>query len=241
MSSQIHIGCSGWQYEHWKGLFYPEEIPKKEWLPFYKKHFTTVEINASFYHLPRKTTFEKWKEEAGDHFLFTIKGSRYVTHIKKLNDPGESVQKFYDHAVYLGEKTGAILWQFPPMLHADEEKLSAFCNVLDKNYKNVIEFRHESWFEETYYKILRKFNIGFCIVSANGIPEIFQTTSKIGYVRYHGMQQNWYRYNYSDKELNDYAEKIKKLKAEEIYIYFNNDFEAHAVRNALKLKEILNA
>ena len=111
MSQKIYIGCSGWQYDHWKGLFYPEDIRKKDWLPFYKKHFNTVEVNATFYHLPKISTFEKWKNEAGNNFLFTIKGSRYITYTKRLNKPLQSVQKFYDHAVYLSKKIGAVLWQ----------------------------------------------------------------------------------------------------------------------------------
>lgn len=240
MSPKIHIGCSGWQYDHWKGLFYPEEFPKKEWLDHYKKHFNTVEVNASFYHLPAKSTFDKWKKEAGKNFLFTVKGSRFVTHIKKLNEPVESVKKFYDHAVFLGNKMGAVLWQLPPGLHANEDKLENFCKALDNNFKNVIEFRHSSWFDEKYYKILKKHKVGICIVSAYGIPEEFLTTSPVAYVRFHGLQSNWYKYNYSDKELKEYSKKIIKLNGKEIYIYFNNDFEAHAIHNALKLKGILN-
>jgi uncharacterized protein YecE (DUF72 family) len=239
MAQKIHIGCSGWQYDHWKGLFYPIDIPKKNWLPFYKNHFDTVEINASFYHLPRKTTFEKWKNEAGENFLFTVKGSRFVTHIKKLNDPKESTQKFYDHAAYLEEKIGAILWQLPPQLHSNEDKLTNYCKILDKNFKNIIEFRHLSWFKEKYYEILSKFNTGLCIVSAYSIPERFITTCETAYIRFHGLESNWYKYNYSDKELNRYAKKIKLLDAKEIYVYFNNDFEAQAVKNALKLKKLL--
>ena len=240
MSVKLHIGCSGLQYDHWKGLFYPDDIAKKYWFAHYKNYFNTVEINASFYHLPKKLTFEKWKNEVEDNFIFTVKGSRFVTHMKKLNDPEESVQKFYDHAVFLGDKIGSVLWQLPPQLHADEDKLTTFCKALDKNFKNVIEFRHGSWFDDKYYAILKKYNVGCCIISANGIPEVFIETSKVAYVRFHGLEYKWYRYNYSDKELENYASKINTLKAKEIFVYFNNDFEAHAVNNALQLKKILN-
>ena len=122
---------------------------------------------------------------------------------------------------------------------ANEEKLISFCSALDKSFKNVIEFMHGSWFEENYYSVLKKYKVAICIVFAFGIPEIFVTTSKVAYIRYHGLGSNWYRYNYTEKELNSYAGNIKALNTKEIYIYFNNDYKVHAIKNALKLKEIL--
>ncbi len=229
------IGCSGFHYDDWKGKFYPEDLSKKEWLGYYADYFQTVEINNSFYGLPSTKTLKNWHSQTPRHFKFTMKGSRYITHTKKLvNDEKvhEAVKKFYDRVEVLHGKLGCILWQLPGNLHRNDEKLENFCSILDSDFKNIIEFRHESWFDEEVYQIMKKHETGFCIISApDNLPETAAVTTKTAYVRFHG-KDDWYNYDYSNSELKNWAEKIADLSAERVYCYFNNDVEAKAVKNA---------
>ena len=236
------IGCSGFHYEDWKKTFYPEDITKKEWLPYYADHFRTVEINTSFYSLPSEETLKNWHRQTPRHFKFAMKGSRYVTHQKKLvNDKNmrEGVKKFYRRVEKLKGKLGCVLWQLPGNLHRNDKKLADFCSVLSTNFKNIVEFRHTSWFDEEVYKILKKNDVGFCILSApDPLPETLTVTTKTAYIRFHGKNE-WYDYNYYKKELKAWADKIKSIKAERVYCYFNNDAKAQAVKNAAFLKKEL--
>lgn len=235
------IGTSGFYYNDWAGKFYPDEVKKKDWLKYYAGHFNTVEINNSFYRLPKKTSFEKWDANTPDGFKFTLKGSRYVTHRKKLNDAKETVGNFYEAIAPMAEKTACVLWQLPGNLHFNKDKLTNFAKACSSEYINVIEFRHTSWFKEECFELLRKHNLTFCMLSAPGdLPEDTIETSDTAYLRFHGKDENnWYRYNYSKQQLNKWANKLKKLKASDTYIYFNNDYEANAIKNAQKLKELL--
>ncbi len=227
-----YTGCSGFNYDHWMGNFYPEDVPKKRWLEFYAERFDSVEVNATFYHLPKEKTLENWHERVPGNFRFTLKGSRYVTHQKKLNDVGEPVKKFYDLAALLKGKLGCILWQLPGNQHKDVEKLRAFCKVLSADFRNVIEFRHNSWYDEEVYAVMKDFGITFCVISAPGdlSEEVIKTSDRV-YLRFHG-KQNWYRYRYSDDELQQWADRIRAVNPEQVYTYFNNDFEGHAPENA---------
>ncbi|HEX6982026.1 MAG TPA: DUF72 domain-containing protein [Balneolaceae bacterium] len=236
-------GCSGFHYDDWKRLFYPEELSKSEWLPYYAEHFKTVEINNSFYRIPKKKTLEKWHGQTPGNFRFTMKGNRYITHRKKLVDDEhmrERLKFFYEVIEVLEGKLGCVLWQIPGNLHRKDEKLEKFCSRLSPDFKNVMEFRHKSWFVEPVMEILKKHNVSYCILSApDNLPEQFITTSDTAYVRFHGKKE-WYRYNYSDKELKEWSDRIKELKAERVYLYFNNDYEAHAVFNGQKMRELLD-
>lgn len=233
---KVYIGCSGWNYRDWKGRFYPEKMAQKDWLEYYSGVFNTVEINSTFYRFPRDSTLIKWKETVPDEFKITLKGSRYVTHMKKLNEVEESVEKFYKAAYLLEDKKSCILWQLPPILHRDDEKLEAFCKLLNPDFTNVIEFRHLSWFDEQVYALLSKYNVVFCSISSPVFPEEMIITGKIGYVRFHGKGKKWYDYDYSREELHSWYEKIKNSGTEEVYIYFNNDLEARAPENARLLR-----
>lgn len=234
-----YTGCSGFNYDHWIGNFYPEEVAKKRWLEFYAEKFDTVEINATFYNLPKEKTVENWYDRVPGNFRFTLKGSRFVTHQKKLNDPQEPVKKFYDLAAKLGGKLGCILWQLPGSQHKDVDKLENFCRALSSDFRNVIEFRHKSWWHDDVYKVLKKHDITFCIVSAPGgiSDEAVKTNSRV-YVRFHGVN-NWYRYHYSDDELKQWADKIESLNPGQVYAYFNNDFEGHAPDNAATFARLI--
>lgn len=236
---KLYIGCSGWNYKDWKGEFYPEDLAKKNWLEYYMDIFNTVEVNATFYRLPKDATLEKWKRSAyRKDFNFTLKGSRYVTHMKKLNEPEESIQKFEEAAELMKTKLGCVLWQLPPSLHRDDEKLEKFCKSLKGSNTNVIEFRHENWFAGEVYELLDRYKISFCSISTPRFPEEMIVTGKVGYLRMHGKGKKWYDYNYSKEELRSWKKKIENCGAEEVYVYFNNDIGANAPANAKELMEL---
>lgn len=234
----VYIGCSGWNYKDWRGKFYPEKLAQKNWLEFYSRKFNTVEVNNTFYRFPRDSNLVKWKETAPSGFNFTLKGSRYITHMKKLKEVSGSVEDFHRAAHVLGEKLSCILWQLPPNLHRDDERLKNFCNFLDPQDKNVIEFRHLSWYHPEVYEILSSYNLSFCSISSPDFPDELITTNKIGYIRFHGEGKNWYDYYYTSDQLKTWRDKILQADLEEVYLYFNNDIGANAVENAMQLKKL---
>lgn len=235
-----YTGCSGFSYDHWTGNFYPEDLPKMRRLEFYTQKFDTVEINSSFYHLPKEKTLENWYERVPANFRFTLKASRYVTHQKKLVDVEEPVGTFYKLASVLKGKLGCVLWQLPGYQQKDVEKLSRFCRVLSSEFDNVIEFRHRSWYDDEIYEILKKHNVIFCMVAA---PEYLTTdpvkTADKVYMRFHGKYE-WYREWFTDEDLDDWARKINNLNPRQVYSYFNNDFEGFAPKNALTYSRLMS-
>ncbi len=245
---EIYIGTSGFNYKHWSnGVFYPEDIPQRKWLEYYVEHFNTVELNVSFYRLPKKSVFEGWRERTPEDFVFAIKGSRFITHIKKLKDCEAPIELFFNNARGLKEKLGVVLWQLPPNLHADVEKLEKFCGLLKKNRvakgtKQVFEFRHDSWFCEKIYGVLRRHNFSLCIAHSRRWPYKEVATADYVYVRFHGGDV-LYGSNYSDEELKTWASKIRRWsnEASGVFIYFNNDACGYAVHNAKKLRELLKS
>ena len=235
---RFYLGCSGWFYRHWQNLFYPKNLPKKDWFKFYAKHFNTVELNVPFYRFPTERTAKAWLRSApSKEFKFSIKANRLITHIKKFVGTKNLIKKFYNVCKILGDNLGCILFQLPPSLKFNLKKLKAILAQLDKNFTNVIEFRHESWWREETYALLKANETIFCIVSAPGLPEDFIKTAKDIYIRMHG-KTFWYAYNYSKKELAELAEKIKNLKPRNAWVYFNNDYNAWAPANCLYLKNI---
>ena len=234
----IRIGTSGWHYEHWKELFYPTQLPKSKWFECYAKDFDTVEINNTFYQLPKEQTFENWHKQAPKKFLYTVKANRYITHIKRLKEPEESLERFFKGVRLLKEHLGPVLYQLPPNFHKDLDRLGTFIKFLPKDRTAVFEFRHESWFSEDTYKLLSKFNAAFCIHDLVGVPTPRVITGDIIYIRFHGPTGK-YQGNYSKPALKKWANWIKDNcpKARSVYAYFNNDIHAYAVRNARTLKE----
>jgi len=234
----IRIGTSGWHYAHWEGLFYPDKLPKSKWFEHYAKDFDTVEINNTFYQLPKQQTFKNWHKQAPKNFLYTVKANRYITHIKRLKDPQEPLERFLERAQLLKENLGPILYQLPPNFHKDLDRLKAFVKLLPKKRRAVFEFRHESWFAEDTYKLLREFNVGFCIHDLAGVPTPRVITGSIIYVRFHGPTGK-YQGNYSKSALQSWAKWLKEhiKEAHNVYYYFNNDNNAYAVNNAKTLKE----
>jgi len=236
----LHIGTSGWSYPGWRGLFYPEEMPSKDWFDFYARTFSTVEINMTFYRLPRPETLIGWREKAPSKFAFTLKANRRITHLKRLKNVQAELRYFYILADSLKEKLGCILYQLPPAIHLDLPLLEDFAESLSPDYKNVIEFRHESWFDEKTYETLRERGVIFCNVSSSKVPHTAVRTAETAYFRFHGLTGG-YTYRYSDAELEEWAEKIRRTGAAEVYVYFNNDYEARAVENAKALAGLLAA
>ena len=238
---QYYIGCSGWHYDHWRSLFYPLELPKPEWLRFYAKQFNTVELNSSFYQLPSEKTFKRWRESTPDSFIFAVKVSRFITHIKRLRNSEIALKNFLSRAAILQNKLGPILYQLPPSMKRNDEMLCEFLALLPRCYRHVFEFRHESWLNASIFNILRRYNIGLCVFDMPDIDCPLITTSDVAYVRFHGSQK-LYSSRYSDKELSQWSQDIiqlgKNVKA--IYVYFNNDVEAFAIRNALTLRNYLH-
>ena len=234
----IRIGTSGWHYNHWTGLFYPDQMPKSKWFEHYAKNFDTVEINNTFYQLPKQETFKNWHEQAPKNFLYTVKANRYITHIKRLKEPSESLERFFERVDVLKENLGPILYQLPPNFHKDLDRLRAFIRVLPEDRIAVFEFRHKSWFSEDTYRLLSGFNAGFCIHDLAGAPTPHIITAHLIYVRFHGPTGK-YQGNYSKPALQSWAKWLKEHTKEvhSVYAYFNNDIHANAVRNAKQLKE----
>jgi uncharacterized protein YecE (DUF72 family) len=249
--ARIFIGTSGYIYSHWEdGVFYPPGWPKSKKLEYYSKHFDTVELNNTFYRLPSEKTFESWYKRTPKNFIFALKAWRFITHIKKLKDCKDLFETFLKRALILKEKLGPILFQLPPFLKADPEKLKNFLNLITQPLGHLVtqslrfafEFRNESWCNEEIYKILKEKNCAWVVVDSPSWPKEYQVTADFVYVRMHG-SKILFGSKYTKKELKDLAEKIKKWKNQnlDVYVYFNNDAYGYAVEDAkelLKLCEI---
>ena len=233
----IRIGTSGWHYGHWEGLYYPEKLPKSKWFGHYAKDFDTVEINNTFYQLPKQQTFENWHKQAPKNFLYTVKANRFITHIKRLKDAEETLPRFFERAELLKENLGPALYQLPPSFHKDLDRLQYFLQLLPKGRQAIFEFRHESWFSQDTYDLLNKYGVGFCIHDLSGVPTPRVITGDVIYVRFHGTTGR-YDGNYPRSALKNWAEWIKEHESEvrSVYAYFNNDAHAYAIQNAKQLK-----
>ncbi len=240
MKSRCFVGTSGWSYKHWKGLFYPSNLPPSSWLSFYVKYFATVEINNTFYHLPAEETFETWRELAPPGFLFAVKASRYITHVKRLRDVEEPVENFTRRARLLNGKLGPVLYQLPTRWKFDLARLAGFLEVLPKDLTQCVEFRDESWLNEQVYALLERRDITFCIISIPGFHCPLKVTGSVVYIRMHG-SGTLYGGRYSLEELEKWSEHISEFLQTErdVYVYFNNDASGHAVTNAGELQELL--
>jgi len=237
---RYHIGTSGWHYEHWRGRFYPEQLPKAKWLGFYADHFTTVEVNNSFYRLPSENAFANWYGNSPANFIFAVKVSRFITHIKRLKNTEEAVEKFISRAKLLKDKLGPMLYQLPPNMHRNDEVLESFLSTLPQGFKHVFEFRHQSWFEDRVLETLHKYNVGFCIFDMPYLDCPLVATADFAYISFHGSTE-LYSSGYSDEELAHWVKRLKDLATnlKEVYIYFNNDAGAFAVKNAMTLGNYL--
>lgn len=244
MEKNIFIGTSGYNYNHWSGAFYPKDLPSGRWLEFYTQYFKTVELNVTFYRTPLKKVFATWYKKTQKDFKFVVKGSRFITHIKKLNECEEPLKYFFDNACGLKEKLLCVLWQFPPSLRNNLKKLASFLEILKKNYSfclHSFEFREKTWFNPETYSLLKENNMNLCLADSPDFPSEETITSSFLYLRFHG-GKILYGSEYSEKELNQWADKAKKLRKKNglLLAFFNNDAYGFAVKNALRFTEILN-
>lgn len=239
----VHVGCSGYYYNHWKGVFYPEGLPKKEWLQFYSQHFSTVEINNTFYRMPFKNAVNNWYSITPAGFVFAVKGYRYFTHLKRLivdDDFREMMLQFLDTASLLKEKLGPLLWQFPGSFTANSERLRDFCKLIGREFSCVFEFRHQSWFTQEVFGILQEHRHALCLVSSPAtVPNIFNSSSAFAYIRFHG-EGAWYRHNYSNEALESWKRKLDGINSGILYAYFNNDVSGYAISNGKYFASLYN-
>ena len=240
MPRRYWVGTSGWVYDHWRRLFYPPELKHREWFAYYARQFATVEINNTFYRLPKERAWEHWREQAPKGFRYAVKGSRYVTHIKRLRDCDEPVETFVHRARLLGEHLGPLLWQLPPQLKFDPERLESFLLLLPGDVHHVVEFRRRDWFQHETFATLRRHNVAFCAYHMVDEETPLEATSDVAYMRFHGSGE-LYAGRYTDRQLADWAERLRALPRDvrEVYAYFNNDALGYAIDNANTLRSIL--
>ncbi|MBW2029026.1 MAG: DUF72 domain-containing protein [Deltaproteobacteria bacterium] len=237
-SMEWRIGTSGWNYRHWREVFYPRGVPQARWLEYYAGHFDTVEVNATFYRLPPHRTFENWYEKTPDTFLWSVKGSKYITHTRRLVEPPEPLERLYNGVECLRQKLGPILFQLPPSLSFDRSLFESFCRHLRPSFQHALEVRNATWLVEEAFRVMEQFNIAFCISDTAGrYPYHEAVTADFLYVRLHGSKK-LYASCYSEEELGDWAKKIRGW-GKRAFVYFDNDFEGFAVKNAARLKELL--
>lgn len=240
---KVWIGTSGYNYRDWRGIFYPEKLPQREWLPFYARQFPTVEINNSFYTTVKAETYSHWYSQTPAQYPFAIKGHRYITQMKKLKEIEEPVKLFFENARALKDKLKVVVWQFPKQFTCKDEeyfdRLEKFLKLLPATVLHTFEFRHESWFGEDVRKLLHEYNACLTLADSGKFPEHEFLTSDFIYIRFHG-PTGLYTSKYSDNQLRDWAEKIKEWrKTKEVYCYFNNDWYGNAIENARTLEKLL--
>jgi uncharacterized protein YecE (DUF72 family) len=238
MAAICYIGTSGWYYDHWRKVFYSESLPKSKWLEFYCGLFPSVELNSTFYRLPSENAIAKWRDSSPPGFVFSVKVSRFITHIKRLKNIAGPISNFMARVQLLDGKLGPLLYQLPQDMQRDDQALEDFVKILPKNARHVFEFRHKSWFVDRIFDLLRHYNVGLCIYDMPDFSTPMMVTSDFAYLRFHG-NRRLYSSCYSDEELEVLAGKITGLKIDAVYAYFNNDAEGFAVRNAFTLKQLL--
>ncbi len=240
-SPKIYIGTSGWSYDGWSGIFYPESLARTGWLSFYSEHFSTVEINSSFYHLPKPQTFNSWAKKTPDNFLFAVKASRYITHIKRLKDCGEPFKNLLKSAKELKGKLGPFLFQLPPNMKKNTSRFKDFLEILPDDYKYAFEFRNESWFCDEVYNMLDSKGCAIVISNSPGFPYHEKVAGSFCYIRMHGGKE-LYSSNYTGIELKKVAKIVKQYQKNGIssYTYFNNDIHGYAVENAKTLINLIS-
>ncbi len=238
--AQLRVGTSGWHYTHWKSVFYPPRSRPEEWLAFYATRFDTVEINNSFYRLPSRETFAAWGGKAPQGFVFAVKASRYVTHVKKLLAPGEALANLLDNAGGLGEKLGPVLFQLPPNWKRNPERLGELIAMLPGEGRYAFEFRDETWLHDDVYHVLESGNCALCISSSPSFPNARRVTADFAFLRFHGGTV-LYGSKYSRRELEGWASFARGLLDEgrDVYAYFNNDAFGFAVENAESFRDLL--
>jgi uncharacterized protein YecE (DUF72 family) len=236
----VRIGCSGWIYRHWRGRFYPEKLAVKKWFAFYAEHFDTVEINNSFYRLPKAETFDAWREQAPPGFRYAVKANRFLTQAKKLKDCGEPLQRMMPPFRHLGETLGPILYQLPPRFALNLERLESFLQLVPKDVLNVFEFRDKSWYTDEVFALLERHGAGFCAHDMPGLESPRMAVGPAAYLRFHGGQGKYWG-RYPEQALLGAADWIsgEARRGRAVWVYFNNDIDVAAIEDALTLKAMV--
>jgi uncharacterized protein YecE (DUF72 family) len=244
-----HIGCSGWHYKNWKGLIYPEELPTTAWLRAYTQRFSTVELNNSFYRLPSEATFAAWRRQVPRGFLFAVKASRFLTHIKRLREPDEPLTRLFTHARPLGPTLGPVLYQIPPRWIPDPDRLEAFLGALPEcltprsrqRVQHVLEMRDPRGYEPWVIELLKTYNVTLCEHDMPGSESPLVAVGPIIYVRFHGFGVK-YGGSYPDEVLEEWAAWLRRglASGRDAYVYFNNDINGYAVHDAERLRLLLD-
>jgi uncharacterized protein YecE (DUF72 family) len=239
----IWIGTSGWVYKEWAGHFYPKGWPKKDEFSYYIRHFPTVEINATFYRLPTPQMVRGWNARSPKGFIFAVKGSRFLTHIKRLRDTGPGLRKYFSRLAPLGDRTGPILWQLPPNFQKNDDnvaRLARFLKKLPARYQHAVEFRHPTWMDEATFDLLREHHAANVWISSLRMPQDYTLTSNFVYLRFHGLKDGAY-HDYTTAELQPWAKQLKDAASRGLpcYVYFNNDLNTRAPLNAEALMKLV--
>jgi uncharacterized protein YecE (DUF72 family) len=232
---KVNVGCSGWFYWHWRGGFYPENLPTNRWFEHYSRHFKTVELNAPFYSWPTTAAIQAWVRQAGRRkFIYTVKASELITHVKRFTGTKKLVQDFGYIADLLGARMGCFLFQLPPSFHYTRARLDHILSQFDPRRRNVVEFRHRSWWRENVFTAFRARGVIFCSCSGPRLPDDLVKTADDIYIRFHGIKR-WYRHDYTTAELAAWTTKIRESGAARVWAYFNNDRDGFAIKNARRL------
>ena len=240
MTGRVHIGCSGWIYRHWRGLFYPEKLAQARWFSFYADTFGTVELNTSFYHLPKAESFAKWRDQAPPGFRYAVKAPRFITHMKKLKDCAEPVEEFLRRARNLGPAIGPILYQLPPRWACNPARLDDFIALLPRDLVHVFEFREKSWLTAEVLALLGERGVSFCVHDMPGSQTARWAVGPVAYVRFHGGEGKYWG-RYSDQGLLSWTDWVvaEAEGGRDVWCYFNNDVDAHAIHDALTLRSMV--
>jgi uncharacterized protein YecE (DUF72 family) len=235
-TADVRIGCSGWQYRHWRGNFYPADLPQSRWLEYYAGRFDTVEINNTFYRLPDAATFAAWGRRAPKKFVYAVKASRYLTHMKKLKDPDAPLELFFSRAVRLERAFGPVLYQLPPRWPLNIARFDSFLKALPRRRRHAIEFREPSWYADDVLALMARRRVALCLHDMAGSASGLRAVGPFVYVRFHGPQK--YGGRYPDDTIERWSEWLadRAKEGKKVYAYFNNDTGGHAPRDAVRLR-----
>lgn len=239
---RVRVGCSGWNYRSWRGPFYPSDLAASRWLPYYAARFDTVEINNTFYRLPEASTFAGWRAQVPSGFLFAVKASRFLTHMKRLRDPQEPIERLFTRLEALGPCLGPVLYQLPANFPMDLPLLDAFLRALPRRIQHVVEFRHRSWYVSAIFDCLERHGVALCLHDKEGSDINEPFVGRFVYIRFHGTSGR-YHGSYSDRTLADWARCLVEhwRDGRDVYAYFNNDPDAVAIQNAETLRRFMAA
>jgi uncharacterized protein YecE (DUF72 family) len=237
-----NIGCSGYHYDEWRRIFYPQDLPVRQWFEFYSAHFNTLELNVTFYRFPKANSLRTWFDKSPEDFTFSVKAPRLISHFKRLIEAQTALNHFYEQVTDgLKRKCGPVLFQFPSTFVYEEHRLERIVNLVNPTLTNVVEFRHPSWWRPDVFQAFKENNITFCGMSHPNLPADVVTTSDIVYYRFHGVP-HLYTSTYTSQELEDVAQRIQNMTGvKEAFIYFNNTGQAAAVANAKEFRELSEA